>query len=358
MPKMSSEPAAPCQRTTLHGPTMGTRWSVTLDAASAVDLEALHQDLAGAVAQVDNQMSLWKPDSDLMRLNHAPLDMWVDLPTDMLAVLDCALDICRQSAGAFDPGVGALVDAWGFGAVRDAPDATAIRVTREAAPRPTHDCLELDRSAGRACKHAPVQLDLCGIAKGYAVDRMAAVLQQHGVRHALAALDGELRAVGGQLSGEPWAVALERPETGRRAVQGVIELQDLAVATSGDYRRYLEVGHARLAHSMDARRSAPVNNAVASVTVLAGSCMHADAWATALLVAGPGAGLALAQRVGLDVLFLLRRAEGLVEMGLGRFGATNTPSSMGAPPNGNLGNTPATAGAGAQTRPPVVVPQG
>jgi thiamine biosynthesis lipoprotein len=98
---------------------------------------------------------------------------------------------------------------------------------------------------------------------------MVHVLRQHGVRHALASLDGELRAVGGQASGQPWAVALERPEVGRRAVHGVLELDDLAVATSGDYRRYLDVGEVRLAHTMDARRCAPVNNAVASVTVLA-----------------------------------------------------------------------------------------
>lgn len=303
---------------------MGTRWSVSLDADAALDLTALRRDLAAAVAQADEQMSPWKPNSDLMRLNHAPVDTWVDLPTEIVEVLDCALDICRLSAGAFDPGVGALVDAWGFGAVRDAPDAVAIRSARQPAPRPTHECLELDRSASRASKRAPLQLDLCGIAKGYAVDRMAAVLQQYGVQNALVALDGELRAVGGQASGASWAVALEQPETGRRAVHGVIELQDLAVATSGDYRRYLAVGNARLTHSMDARRAAPVNNAVASVTVLASSCMHADAWATALLVSGPGEGLSMAQRMGLEVLFLLRRSEGLVEMGLGRFGSPAT----------------------------------
>ena len=120
-------------------------------------------------------------------------------------------------------------------------------------------------------------------------------------------------------------MALESPEAGRRAVRGVIELQDLAVATSGDYRHYMEVGDARLAHTMDARRAAPVNNAVASVTVLAHTCMEADAWATALLVAGPGEGLALAQRRGLEALFLLRRPEGLVEMGLGRFGVSTAP---------------------------------
>jgi thiamine biosynthesis lipoprotein len=105
-------------------------------------------------------------------------------------------------------------------------------------------------------------------------------------------------------------------------VHGVIELQDLAVATSGDYRRYLRVGNARLTHNMDPRRAAPVNNAVASVTVLALTCMHADAWATALLVAGPEEGLALAGRMGLEALFLLRHAEGLVETGLGRFASS------------------------------------
>lgn len=325
MPKTCSEPAAPSQRTTLHGPTMGTRWSVTLDADSTLNLAVLRQDLAAAVEQVDEQMSPWKPSSDLVRLNHAPVGTWVNLPAEMLEVLDCALEVQRLSGGAFDPGVGALVDAWGFGAVRDAPDAAAIRAARQPMPATTHPAqqtLELDRPAGRAIKHAPLQLDLCGIAKGYGVDRMAAVLQRHGVPHALAALDGELRAVGTQGSGTPWAVALEQPEAGRRAVHGVIELDNLAVATSGDYRRFLKVGDARLAHTMDARRGAPVNNGVASVTVLARTCMLADAWATALLVAGPGEGLAMAQRMGLDALFLLRRAEGLVEMGLGRFGGT------------------------------------
>lgn len=325
MPKTSSEAAAPCQRTTLNGPTMGTRWSASVDVASSLDLAGLRQDLGAAVQQVDAQMSPWKPDSDLVRLNRAPVGAWVDLPLEMLEVLACALDIHRLSDGAFDPCVGALVDAWGFGAVRDAPDAVAIRTARQAAPCPMRAGLELDRPAGRARKRAPLQLDLCGIAKGYAVDRMTAVLQKHGVGHALAALDGELRALGCQASGAPWAVALESPEAGRRAVRGVIALQDLAVATSGDYRHCLEVGNARLSHTMDARRAAPVNNAVASVTVLARTCMEADAWATALLVAGPGEGLAMAQRQGLEALFLLRLPEGVVEIGLGRFGAFPAP---------------------------------
>ncbi len=323
MPKTCSEPGAPLARLQLHGPAMGTRWSVGCDAPAGMDRQALHAALQAAVAQVDAQMSPYKPDSDLLRLNRAPAGAWTDLPAEMLQVLARALEVCRLSGGAFDPAVGALVDAWGFGAARDAPDAQAIHAARaaHAAPRPpTHQALELDLPMGRARKHAPLQLDLCGIAKGYAVDRMCDVLQRHGVRHALAALDGELRALGPQAGGSAWAVALENPLEGRRSAQGVIELQDLAVATSGDYRRFVRVGQARLAHSMDGRRGTPVNNGVASVTVLAPTCMDADAWATALLVAGPGEGLALAQRLGLEALWLLRRGGALVQLGLGRFG--------------------------------------
>ena len=306
-------------RARLHGPTMATRWSVLCDIDPALEQTVLHRALAAAVEQVDQQMSPWKPDSDLSRLNRAAPEAWVALPPEMLTVLARALEVARQSGGAFDPTVGALVDAWGFGAARGAPDAAAIRAATQAMHRPAYQNLELEPANGRARKHAPLQVDLCGIAKGYAVDRMIDVLKQHGVAHALAALDGELRALGGQADGQPWAVALESPTPGQRSAHGVLELQDLAVATSGDYRHFVQVGADRLAHTMDARRATPVRNDVASVTVLAPEGMSADAWATALLVAGGDHGLALAQRLGLEVLFLVRRAGRLVDLGLGRF---------------------------------------
>lgn len=318
MPKTCSE----FRRLTLHGPTMGTRWSVTCDAESGMDTQLLHQALAASVLRVDSQMSPWLSCSDLNRLNQAPLGAWLELPPEILEVLACALECARLSRGAFDPAVGALVDAWGFGATRTTPDAASIRAAATAAHPSTHQSIELDLVAGRVRKHAPIRLDLCGIAKGYAVDRMIAALHTHGIRHALAALDGELRALGSQWDGAPWAVAIESPETGRRAVHSVIELQDLAVATSGNYRRYWDIGDARVAHTMDVRpgaRVGPVRNDVTSVTVLANTGMQADAWATALLVAGPGEGLALAQRMGLEALWLLRRNTALVTVGVGRF---------------------------------------
>ena len=317
MPKTSSD----LKRLSLSGPTMATRWSVLCDVPGSIDQATLQQALATAVNRVDQQMSPWKPDSDLMRLNRAAPGEWVSLPPEIMAVLASALEIARLSDGAFDPTVGALVNAWGFGPERHDPDVAAIRVAAQAGQRPAHQRLDLDRDAGRARKHAPLQVDLCGIAKGYGVDQMTAVLQSHGVAHALVALDGELRALGTQADGQPWAVAVESPEPGRRAARGVLELSDVAVATSGDYRRWVQIGEARLSHTMDGRRAAPVNNGVASVTVLALDCMSADAWATALLVAGPGDGLALAQRMGLEALFLVRREGRWVEMGLGRFAA-------------------------------------
>ena len=310
MPKISSD---------LNGPTMGTRWSVKCDFAPDREPEPLQAALQAAVDRVDAQMSPWKPDSDLLRLNGAPVDSWVELPAEILDVLARALEISRLSAGAFDPAVGALVDAWGFGAARDEPDARASRVAGDTSRCPAHESLELDLDAGRACKRARLRIDLCGIAKGYAVDCMVDVLQHYDIHHALVALDGELRALGSQVDGQPWAVALESPEPGRRAVRGVIELQDLAVATSGDYRRFMQVGDARLAHTMDGRRAAPVRNDVASVTVLARTCMDADAWATALLVVGPGDGPVMAHRLGLEALWLLRQEGALVEVGMGRF---------------------------------------
>ncbi|MBX6965550.1 FAD:protein FMN transferase [Alcaligenes faecalis] len=314
MPKTSSEP----QRLTLNGPTMGTRWSAIVETADTIEVAGLQQDLADAVQQVDRQMSPWLADSDLNRLNRTPPGTWLDLPPAILEVLACALDINRRSQGAFDPGLGDVVAAWGFGPARSSPDASAIRRAAKACPNPAYDTLELDMDAGRAIKHAAIQLDLCGIAKGYAVDRMALVLRQHGIKHALLALDGELRALNSQYQGQPWAVAIEYPQPGLRSTHSVVELHDLSIATSGDYRNFIQLGDVRVAHTMDSKRRAPVRNDIASVTVLAPDCMQADAWATALLASGSD-GMALAQRMGIEALWLLRRNNILTTVGLGRF---------------------------------------
>lgn len=324
------------RRHALNGATMGTRWSALLYAPPATDIHALDIALARAVDRVDRQMSTWKPDSDLMRLNAASPGTWVSLPRELLLVLAKGLEIGRLSEGAFDVGVGRLVNAWGFGAAGSIPDKEAIRAALHERLPPTHTVLELDVPGRRARKHARFALDLSGIAKGFAVDEMMRTVKAFGISNGLVGLDGELEASGMKPDGTPWRIAVEKPDYELRSPLGAIELSDAAVATSGDYRHWIEVGGTRLSHTMDRSRGGPIDNAIASVSVVASNCTEADAWSTALMVLGPTEGLALAGKFGLDALLVERSGGSLRQIGIGRvFEAAST----GTPFSGNRFDT-------------------
>lgn len=311
MSKMSTE----VTRHALNGATMGTRWSAVFHAPPGFDPAPAKAALQQAVDEVDDQMSAWKPDSALMRLNAAPAGDWMEIPVRLAEVLRLGVSIGRASGGAFDIGMGDAVRAWGFGP--EAADPQAIRATMSAPHQPAHAVLEIDGT--RVRKTAPVTLDLNGIAKGYGVDRLAGALVAQGVDAGLVGIDGEMRALGLRPDGGAWTIAVEAPDTGRRAPHSILALQDAAVATSGDYRHWVDVQGRRLSHTMDPAKAAPLLNSPASVTVVAPSCAEADAWATALMVAGPKAGSVLAARHGLQALFLLRGAGGAVHAkGIGR----------------------------------------
>lgn len=309
----------------LGGPTMGTRWTVLIDEPGA-DLTRLQTRLQTAVDEVDAQMSTWKPDSDLMRLNAAPLDQWLALPDALMTVLAAGLSISQSTGGAFEMNIGDAVRAWGFGP--GTIDLDAIRAASASRRVPATRALELDRANGRACKTAPLALDLSGIAKGYGVDRLAQTTLELGLRHALCSIDGEVRAIGTRQGGRPWAVGIDAPEDGplqglhlgTRGQHSLLALEDMAVATSGDYRHFVTVRTTRLSHTMDPARGAPLIAPPASVSVLAPSCMMADAMATALMVMGDKAGVAFANAHGLSALFLQRGADAVSAIGTGQFG--------------------------------------
>ena len=321
MPKTFTDLA----RHALHGPTMGTRWSALFHMPPQFDEKPVQAAMAAAVAEVDAQMSTWKPDSDLMRLNAAAPDAWVAVPAQLLVVLEAALHVGRASGGAFDIGVGDVVAAWGFGpaAANEAAIRRALRCRRD----PAHQVLELDLGLGRVRKHAPLMLDLSGIAKGYAVDRLAEVALGFGIPSALTAIDGELRATGLQPDCTAWTVAVERPDHAARAPHAMIEMHDAAIATSGDYRHWVVVGDRRLAHTMDPVRGGPLAVSPASVTVVAATCMMADAWATALMVSGSVEGADLARKHDLDVLFIDRDGNQFRETRVGRLFESHTKPS-------------------------------
>ncbi|MFD1475562.1 FAD:protein FMN transferase [Ancylobacter polymorphus] len=301
-------------RHALNGPTMGTRWSALFHAPAGFDAGTVRSALQAAVDEVDAQMSTWKPDSELMRLNGTPAGQWVSVPARLLDVLRLGLAIGRASGGAFDIGMGDAVIAWGFGAAQASPNR--IRSAIKARRVPAHDALEIDGT--RVRKRVPITLDLNGIAKGYGVDRLAGVLGSFGIRDGLVGIDGEMRAMGLRPDGEAWTVAVEQPDPERRAPHSLLSLEDCAVATSGDYRHWIDVQGRNLSHTMDPARGAPLAQSPASVTVLAPTCAEADAWATALMVLGADDGGELARRLGIDALFLLRGACGIRSCGTGR----------------------------------------
>lgn len=300
---------------TTSGCAMGSTWSARLMLPPGADGAALTQALQGELDQIVAQMSHWDDSSLLSRYNGAPAGSWHALPPQFFEVAAYALRVHEDSAGAYDPAAGNLVNLWGFGACGRydqagfyAPQAAAIDafLTTRAAHQPT-----LDHAGRRLLQPGGAVLDFSSVAKGYAVDCMARCLEARSVRHFVVEAGGELRGAGVKADGEPWWVEIESVPDAENTGQTVVALHGLAIATSGDYRRYFQHGLLRAAHTLDPRSGYPVAHGVASVTVLASTCMAADALSTALNVLGPRAGLAFAEARGIAARFLVRGPSGL-----------------------------------------------
>ena len=295
----------------LSGQTMGTTYSIRLADAplDRGELRRLQGGVDAALAEVNRQMSTYLPDSEISRFNCAGANEPVAISPDFQFVVRRALEIAEATDDTFDPTVGALVNLWGFG-----PDGL-----RRAAPAPDQIAAARAVTGWRHLRLAPggrlekdvadLKLDLGAIAKGFGVDRVAALLRERGLANFLVEIGGETLGAGRNASGEPWRVGVLKPD-GSTDLQGIARLTDgRAIATSGDYRNFYrdETGELR-AHIVDPRTAAPVGHAVASVSVLAGDCLTADALATALFVLGPDEGLPLlaARFPGVEAFFIVR----------------------------------------------------
>lgn len=303
------------------GRSMGTTWSARMLVPPGVDSD-LEAALQCELNEIVAQMSHWEEASLLSRYNRAPGGSWHALPPRFFEVADCALQIHEDTAGAYDPAAGTLVGLWGFGphARHDgtgfrppSPHEVAGALARRAGATP-----ELDRAGRRLLQPGGAQLDFSSVAKGYGVDRLGLCLERHGVRHYLVEVGGELRGAGMKPDGEPWWVEIEGVPDAGPAPQAVVALHGLAVATSGDYRSFFldeqrEHGPRRISHTLDPRSGQPIANGVASCTVVAGTCMAADALSTALTVMGTDAGLPFADARGIAARYLVRRDGRLTE---------------------------------------------
>jgi Membrane-associated lipoprotein involved in thiamine biosynthesis len=288
-------------RVDFGGDTMGTTWSVRVAVPTGFDLSPLKAAISDCLENILDQMSHWRAHSLLGRFNRAPAGSWYVLPPEFASVMEAAFVVADRSGSAFDPAIGELVNLWGFGPpeVHGTPSAEEISA---ALARSGWCGLDYHPPTRRLRQPGGVHLDLSGIAKGYAVDAVMGVMRDHGCRHCLVEIGGELAGAGIRPDGDPWWVDLETPAQGFVPVR--VALHQLAVATSGDY--------VRGRHTINPRTGYPVAHA-AVISVIHDCAMLADAWATALSVLSPPEMQRLAAAQSLMVRALLREGAGLSE---------------------------------------------
>ncbi len=316
------------------GKIMGTGYSVRLGNHQSgsdvldsvgVNLDDLARQVQAVLQDVDTHMSTWRADSELTLFNNSGDGDWQAITPATTQVVSHALNASRDSHGAFDVTVGPLVDLWGFGAgetpgKNPAPDIGTARkpdnqAIRQSLARVGHESIEVDLDANAIRKNNPdARLDLSGIAKGHAVDRVTALLDEQGYDSYLVEVGGELKSKGRKPDGEIWKVAIERPLAGQRDVFRVVNLEDSAIATSGDYRNFFADGGQRYSHSIDPRTGMPVNHELASVSVVAASTMAADALSTGFMIMGPDEAMDFAQQHKIAAHLILKSGGSLKEV--------------------------------------------
>lgn len=282
---------------------MGTTWSIQFR-DPGVNAGRLQATVQSALDEIVAQMSTWDTDSAISRLNAAPTG-WYQVAPAFFHVLSQALELARDSVGAYDPTVGALVDLWGFGSAGPIAAPPSPAAVQRALACGGWRRTALNHEHRGVWQPGGLRFDLSSIAKGYGVDAMAQALKQAGIDHFLAELGGELIARGENQPGLPWRVTIESPDLCQAKLP--INLSDAAIATSGHYRRHFIHGGRRYAHTIDPRSGMPLPDELLSVSVIHSECMLADGLATTLLCLGPEQGLDHARRHNIAALFMTRR---------------------------------------------------
>ncbi|MEX2593561.1 MAG: FAD:protein FMN transferase [Anditalea sp.] len=288
---------------TFSGKTMGTTYRIVYldkedrDFKSAVD----------SILKVFNQsLSTYIPDSELSQFNQGD-SLVFDLPY-LLPVLKKSQEVYTITGGAFDPTVGPLVNAWGFGPEGGrTEDSIAIK---NLLPLVGFELVTFDEK-GMGKTQPGVYLDFSAIAKGYAVDILADFLEEKGISNMLVEIGGELVAHGNNDQGELWKVGINRPDEGgfSNDIFSIVALDNKGMATSGNYRNFYQVDSVKYSHTISPFTGQPVRHGLLSATVLAADCMTADAYATSMMVLGTEESIALLDQVEELEAFLIYNDE-------------------------------------------------
>ena len=277
----------------VEGVVWGTAYHITYNPADCrADVPAV---VTHAIMGVDSTANAFNPNSELAQLNRTgslAAPSW-----RMRQLVDMSRRAHSLSQGAFDPTVGPLVDAWGFGAGNAAESVSDSLV--DAALR----LVGLDKLSWRGdtlLLEPGMWLDLAAIAKGYGVDRVAQALAEAGIKDYMVEIGGEVRVAGTNPAGQPWRIQIDAPVpdvNGTHRQLTVLEFTDAAVATSGNYRNFRFDADGRLvSHTISPVTGRPAVNRLLSATVVAENCADADALATAAMVLGPDSAAVMVRR--------------------------------------------------------------
>ena len=315
------QPPAKPGYVTVNGSTMGTTWTVQLEiTGEEQEAKLLKERISGLLETIEQQMSTWREDSKISQFNVSNSTNWISTTPHITTVLRKAREVSRATDGAFDVTVQPLVKLWGFGSetvLTNAPPADRLKATLAATG---FDKLRVrDRSDEMRKMHPQTQVDLSALAKGFAVDLVSEFLDEMKYTNYLVEIGGELRGRGNSRKGRAWRVGLELPLVGRYEIGDAVDLSNNALATSGDYRNFLDLEGKRYAHIVDPRTGFPIEQHGIAVSVLAPTCMEADAWATALTVLGPERGLKLAELNRIAAHFRMFQNDELVQQSTSRW---------------------------------------
>lgn len=299
----------------LNGLTMGTSYSVKIvPDNSPFNKNNIHKNIDKILFDINQSMSTYIENSEISRFNQSKNTSWLNISEDLYYVIQHANQISLQSNGAFDITVSPLVNIWGFGPdpfTRKIPTEDTITLIKK---NTGYKKLNVDTTTNRISKTIPeLSIDLSGIAKGFAVDKIAQFLDDKGFKNYLVEIGGEIIANGLNSKHQVWQIGIEQPNPIKRNIQSIIGLKNIAMASSGDYRNYFEHDGKRYSHTIDPESGKPITHTLASVTVLHASAMYADALATAFMVTGPEKSLGLANQLGIPIYMIIKNDSGFEE---------------------------------------------
>lgn len=295
------------QELVLSGPTMGTTYSVKVAAPPAgIDGNAVRTVIDQVLDRIDRDMSGYRDDSTISRFNASASTDWFEVSNDLIKVVSESRNVAELSQGALDITVAPLVNLWGMGPGGPRAGVPSDDEIAQAKSRVGYQRLEIREHSPALRKSAPeLTVDLNAVAPGYAVDLLYEQFSSMGLANFLIDIGGEVRARGRNAKGELWRVAVERPIDAESVPYAIVQLDDMAVTTSGEYRHYVMHDGHRYSHTIDPRTGRPVEHALASVVVVSPTALEADAWATAFNVLGEEEGYALAQQRAMPVMFIV-----------------------------------------------------